>query len=60
VETAAKRTSETADEVARVGEATTATRDNAGAVKAVAEDLGQVAARIRSQVDDFFAKLHAA
>jgi methyl-accepting chemotaxis protein len=60
VETAAKRTSETAGEVARVGEATTATRDNAGAVKAVAEDLGRVAARIRSQVDDFFAKLHAA
>jgi methyl-accepting chemotaxis protein len=60
VETAAKRTTETADEVVRVGEATSATRDNAGAVAAVAEDLGQVAARIRGQVDAFFQKLHAA
>src|SRR5712691_395842 len=60
VETAAKRTIETASEVERVGEATTATRDSAGAVKTVAEDLGNVAARIRGQVDDFFEKLHAA
>jgi methyl-accepting chemotaxis protein len=60
VETAAKRTNETAEEVVRVGEATTATRDNAGAVRSVSEDLGQVAARIRSQVDAFFGKLHAA
>jgi methyl-accepting chemotaxis protein len=60
VETAAKRTIETASEVERVGEATTATRDNAGAVKAVADDLGQVAARIRGQVDAFFQKLRAA
>ena len=59
VETAAKRTIETASEVERVGEATTATRDNAGAVKAVADDLGQVAARIRGQVDAFFQKLRA-
>ena len=60
VETAAKRTTETADEVMRVGEATAATRDSAGAVKTVAEDLGNVAARIRGQVDAFFGKLHAA
>jgi methyl-accepting chemotaxis protein len=60
VEAAAKRTSETAGEVARVGEATAQTRDSAGAVKAVAEDLGQVAARIRGQVDAFFGKLNAA
>jgi len=60
VETAAKRTTETAAEVKRVGEATTATRDSASAVKAVAEDLGNVAARIRSQVDQFFEKLNAA
>ncbi len=60
VETAAKRTIETASEVERVGEATTATRDSAGAVKAVADDLGQVAARIRGQVDEFFQKLRAA
>jgi methyl-accepting chemotaxis protein len=60
VETAAKRTRETAQEVAQVGEATAATRDSAGAVKAVADDLGQAAVRIRRQVDAFFAKLHAA
>ena len=59
VETAANRTIETADEVARVGEATAATRDNASAVKTVAEDLGQVATRIRGQVDQFFQKLAA-
>ena len=30
------------------------------AVKTVAADLGNVAARIRGQVDEFFGKLHAA
>jgi hypothetical protein len=30
------------------------------AVKTVADDLGAVAARVRGQVDQFFAKLHAA
>jgi methyl-accepting chemotaxis protein len=60
VETAAKRTIETADEVVLVGEATAATRNNADAVKAVAEDLGSVAGRIRGQVDHFFQKLRAA
>ena len=60
VETAAKRTVDTADEVVRVGEATSATRDSATEVKAVADDLGNVAARIRCQVDQFCQKLHAA
>ncbi len=60
VETAAKRTMDTAEEVVRVGEATAATRENAITVKTVADDLGAVAARIRGQVDQFFAKLHAA
>jgi methyl-accepting chemotaxis protein len=60
VETAAKRTLDTAEEVVRVGEATAATRENAMSVKTVADDLGAVAARIRGQVDQFFAKLHAA
>ena len=60
METAAKRTMDTAEEVVRVGEATAATRENAIAVKTVAVDLGAVAARIRGQVDQFFAKLHAA
>jgi methyl-accepting chemotaxis protein len=60
VETAAKRTIETTSEVQRVGEATTATRDSATAVRSVADDLGSVAARIRGQVDHFFEKLRAA
>jgi methyl-accepting chemotaxis protein len=51
---------ETADEVVRVGEATSATRDSATEVKTVADDLGHVAGRIRAQVDQFFQKLHAA
>jgi methyl-accepting chemotaxis protein len=57
VETAARRT---ADEVVRVGEATSATRHSSTEVKTVADDLGNVAGRIRAQVDQFFQKLHAA
>jgi hypothetical protein len=53
-------TVETASEVERVGEATTATRESAGTVESVAGDLGEVAARLRGQVDQFFAKLNAA
>jgi methyl-accepting chemotaxis protein len=60
VETAAKRTMDTAEEVVRVGEATAATRASAMTVKTVADDLGAVAGRVRAQVDAFFAKLHAA
>jgi len=60
VETAARRTTDTAAEVERVGEATAATRANAATVKSVAGDLGQVATRIRGQVDQFFQKLRAA
>ena len=42
-----------------VGAATQDTRTNAGMVKTVADDLGQVAARIRAQVDEFFDRLIA-
>ncbi|HEY2757513.1 MAG TPA: methyl-accepting chemotaxis protein [Pseudolabrys sp.] len=59
VETAARRTAETAEEVNLVGAATQGTRDNAGGVKAIADDLGSVAGRIRSQVDQFFERLSA-
>jgi methyl-accepting chemotaxis protein len=59
VETAAKRTVETAAEVNLVGDATENTRASASAVKTVADDLGQVAGRIRSQVDQFFDRLSA-
>jgi methyl-accepting chemotaxis protein len=60
VEAAAQRTADTASEVDRVSEATAATRDSAGAVKSVADDLGNVAARIRAQVDQFLGRLDAA
>lgn len=59
VEIAAERTMATAGEVVHVGEATTETRSSATAVKNVADDLGQVAGRIRSQVDQFFERLSA-
>ena len=59
VEIAAKRTRETADEVGSVGGATEETRSSATVVKGVADDLGQVAGRIRSQVDQFFDRLSA-
>ena len=59
VEIAAKHTRQTADEVGSVGDATTDTRASAGIVKGVADDLGQVAGRIRAQVDQFFQRLSA-
>jgi methyl-accepting chemotaxis protein len=54
---ASKRTIETVEEVGRVSEATADTRGNAKTVKAVADDLGTVAGRVRGQVDGFFQKL---
>jgi methyl-accepting chemotaxis protein len=59
VETAAQRTIETVEQVNQVETATTGTRASAGAVKAVADDLGEVASRIRGQVDQFFERLSA-
>ncbi len=59
VETAARRTADTANEVNLVGSATLDTRASAVAVKAVADDLGNVAGRIRGQVDQFFERLSA-
>lgn len=50
---------DTADEVNLVGSATEDTRASAGAVKAVADDLGNVAGRIRAQVDQFFERISA-
>jgi len=60
VDIAAKRTNETAEEVGRVGEATENTRASVSTVKSVADELGGVAGRIRSQVDAFFERLRAA
>ena len=59
VEIAAQRTVDTASEVNLVGTATADTRVSANVVKGVADDLGSVAGRIRSQVDQFFERLSA-
>ena len=59
VEIAAKRTFETAEQVNLVEAATSDTRASATAVRVVADDLGQVAGRIRGQVDQFFDRLSA-
>jgi methyl-accepting chemotaxis protein len=60
VDVAAKRTVETAEEVGRVGDATDNTRTNVANVRAVADELGVVAHRIRDQIDAVSQKLRAA
>jgi methyl-accepting chemotaxis protein len=59
-EIAAKRTAEAAGAVGELSGDTARTRGDASTVKSVAEDLGAVANRLRSQVDGFFKKLRAA
>jgi len=59
-ETASKGTVESASEVGRLQGATADTRTNAAKVKAVSENLGIVATRIRGQVDGFVRSLRAA
>jgi methyl-accepting chemotaxis protein len=59
VDIAAKRTVDTAEEVSRVNDATENTRSNVVAVRAVAEELGGIAHRIRDQVEEFTLKLRA-
>ncbi|MBI1203734.1 MAG: HAMP domain-containing protein [Rhodopseudomonas sp.] len=59
VEIAAQRTFETVEHVNQVGAATSDTHSSATLVKRVADDLGQVAGRIRGQVDQFFDRLSA-
>ena len=59
VEIAAQRTFETVEQVNLVGAATSDTHSSATLVKRVADDLGQVAGRIRGQVDQFFDRLSA-
>jgi methyl-accepting chemotaxis protein len=60
VDVAAKRTVETAEEVSRVGDATDNTRTNVTNVRAVADELGEVAHRIRDQIEAFSQNLRAA
>ena len=59
VDVAAKRTADTAEEVSRVNDATENTRSNVVAVRAVAEELGGIAHRIRDQVEEFTLQLRA-
>jgi methyl-accepting chemotaxis protein len=59
VDVAARRTSDTAEEVGRVNDATENTRENVIAVRAVAEELGGIAHRIRDQVAGFAQQLRA-
>jgi methyl-accepting chemotaxis protein len=60
VDVAAKRTLETAAEVQSAGDATSTTQSSVATVRAVAEELGAVAHRIRDQVEAFSQNLHAA
>ena len=60
VEVAARHTSDTAKEMDQVSSAADNTRDSAVAVKAVADELGAAAGRIRQQLDVFFERLKAA
>jgi methyl-accepting chemotaxis protein len=60
VDVAAKRTVETAEEVGRVDGATSNTRDGVVTVRAVADKLGEIAHRIRDQVEAFSERLRAA
>jgi methyl-accepting chemotaxis protein len=59
-EVAARRTNDTAAQVASVGQATENTRNSANSVKKFADDLAASASKIRGQVNGFFGKLRAA
>ncbi len=58
-EIASKRTGDAAGAVGALTGATAQTHDDTTKVKAVSEDLGAVASRLRHQVDGFFQKLQA-
>ena len=60
VETASRHSAETADQIRRVNEATESTRHHSVTAREVADNLGDVAGRIRTQVDRFFERLRAA
>jgi methyl-accepting chemotaxis protein len=60
VETASRKSAETAEQIQRVNEATESTRTHSVTARKVADNLGDVASRIRTQVDRFFERLRAA
>jgi methyl-accepting chemotaxis protein len=60
VETASRRSADTADQISGISEASEQTRKNSDAARICADNLGSVAGRIRAQVEDFFQRLRAA
>ena len=60
VEIASKRTNEAWEQVEQIGQATADTRNDAGMVRAVSDDLGAAARRIHGQVEHFFQRLRSA
>ncbi len=60
VETASRRSSDTADQIGKVSEATGISRTHADAAQDVSDRLDQLASRIRGQMDQFFERLRAA
>jgi methyl-accepting chemotaxis protein len=59
-DTAAKRTIDTAAEIERASEAGADAHLNAAAVRGTADELTALTTRIRNQIDDSLARLHAA
>jgi methyl-accepting chemotaxis protein len=60
VETASRRSADTADQIGKVSEATGISRTHADAAQDVSDRLDQLASRIRGQMDQFFERLRVA
>ncbi|MET0277174.1 MAG: HAMP domain-containing methyl-accepting chemotaxis protein [Pseudorhodoplanes sp.] len=60
VETASRRSADTAEQIGRVSEATTISRTHSDAAQVVSDRLEKLAQRIRAEVDRFFERLRAA
>ncbi|MBX6426276.1 MAG: methyl-accepting chemotaxis protein [Variibacter sp.] len=59
-DTAAKRTVDSAEEIARASEASGEANANAVALRRTADELAVLATRMRGEIDAFLARLHAA
>jgi len=60
VETASRRSADTADQIGWVSEATGISRTHADAAQVVSDRLDQLASRMRRQMDEFFERLRVA
>ena len=60
VETASRRSADTADQIGQVSEATGISRTHADAAQDVSDRLDQLASRMRGQMDQFFERLRVA